>query len=199
MSYALYVTHPEVVLDAAQPPTRWHLSARGRERAATFARSAAMAPVRLLIASPETKTMETAHLLAAGGAEVVAGEDTYENVRTSTGVIPAPEFELLLDALYARPDESANGWETLRATETRIVAAVRDLCDRFAARAPLAFVGHGTVGTLLKCHLAARTPVRDEDQRRMADPGGGNVFAFSLPDMRLLSDWLPMENVEAPA
>lgn len=196
MSYALYVTHPEVILDPAEPATRWHLSERGRERAAAFAPSAAMQPISLLIASPEIKTMETAELLTAGEREIVVGAKTFENVRTSTGVVPATEFETLMDLLYAHPQDSAAGWETLAATEARIVSAVRAELEQYAGRCPIAFVGHGTVGTVLKCHLAGRKPTRDEDQRRMAAAGGGNVFAFSLPEMRLLTDWVAMEDFE---
>jgi len=196
MNYALYVTHPEVILDPAEPSTRWHLSDRGRERATAGGRSAAMQPIGLIIASPETKTMETAKLLAGSGKEIVVGEDTHENVRTSTGLVTALEFEALMDALYARPKESAAGWETLDGTTRRIVSAIDAALARHSDRAPIAFVGHGTVGTLLKCHLARRPPTRDEDQRRMAHPGGGNVFGFSLDDRRLLSDWVAMEDFD---
>ncbi len=201
MSYALYITHPEVILDPAEPPARWHLSERGRERAMAFGRSAAMQPIRLIIASPETKTMETAELLADSARQIVVGEGTHENVRTSSGAIPAVQFEALMDALYTRPDESAAGWETLAATEARIVAAIDAAIDRHAGREPLAFVGHGTVGTIFKSHLAGRRPTRDEDQRRMADPGGGNCFVFELEPRRLIRDWVPIEEfvgLEAP-
>jgi broad specificity phosphatase PhoE len=194
MSYALYITHPEVILEEGVLPTRWHLSPRGRERAAAFALSSAMRPIRLMIASAETKTMETAELLAAAGAEVLVGENFHENVRPVAGILPRERFDLLLDALYDHPHVSpGEGWETAAATAARIVAATGDAVKRYAGRGPLALVGHGTVGTLLKCHLADRPAVRSEDQRRMAHPGGGNVFAFSLPDMRLLTDWIAME------
>jgi broad specificity phosphatase PhoE len=193
MSYALYITHPEVILDPASPSTRWQLSPQGRARAEAFARSPALAPIRLLIASAETKTTQTAELLAAGGAALLVGENLHENDRSSTGVVPAERLEALLDALYADQELSPGGWESAAASRARIVHATTVAISRYGHRAPIAFVGHGTVGTLLKCHLAGRVAVRAEDQRRMAHPGGGNVFAFSLPDQRLLSDWLPME------
>jgi broad specificity phosphatase PhoE len=199
VSYALYVTHPEVILDASVPSTRWHLSPYGRERAATFAKSAAMQPIKLIISSAETKTMETAGLLAAAGAELVAGEHFHENDRSSTGVVPNAEFEGLLNALYAEPELSPRGWESAVVAAARVIAATMDAIARYGGRAPLAFVGHGTVGTLLKCHLAGRPATRDEDQRRMAHPGGGNVFAFSLSEIRLLSDWTAMEDFCGPS
>jgi len=49
------------------------------------------------------------------------------------------------------------------------------------------------VGTLLKCHLGNRAIARGEDQRRLGDPGGGNVFVVRLADRALLSDWLALE------
>jgi len=50
---------------------------------------------------------------------------------------------------------------------------------------------------LLKCHLGQRAIARGEDQRRLADPGGGNLFVFRLADRTLLSDWMPMERLSA--
>jgi hypothetical protein len=51
------------------------------------------------------------------------------------------------------------------------------------------------VGTLLKCHLGGRAIARSEDQRRIGDPGGGNVFVFRLADLALLTEWMPMERL----
>lgn len=198
MTYALYITHPEVILDGSAPSTRWHLSPRGRERAAAFAMSAAMRPIRLMIVSPETKTMEMAELLAAAGAERITGENFHENERPATGLLSPDQLEARMDALYAEPLVSAGGWETLAATTARIVTATRNATRQYADSAPLAFIGHGTVGTVLKCALAGRPATRHEDQRRKADQGGGNIFAFSLPEMNLLTDWAPMESFALP-
>jgi len=51
-------------------------------------------------------------------------------------------------------------------------------------------VGHGGVGTQLKCHIADRKIARTEDQ---PSNGGGNIFAFDLETKSLLCDWTPME------
>jgi hypothetical protein len=58
------------------------------------------------------------------------------------------------------------------------------------------FVGHGTVGTLLKCHFSRLPIARAEDQRKMAAPGGGNCFAFDLQTGQLLSDWQSFEDFD---
>lgn len=56
------------------------------------------------------------------------------------------------------------------------------------------FAGHGCVGTLLKCHIGGRAIARHEDQRVVAHPGGGNLFAFELAAKRLICEFTPMEN-----
>jgi len=58
---------------------------------------------------------------------------------------------------------------------------------------PILFAGHGAVGTLLKCALDGRPIARSEDQRRLGNPGGGNVLVICLADRALLADWTPME------
>ncbi len=56
---------------------------------------------------------------------------------------------------------------------------------------PIAFVGHGGVGTLLEMPAGAAPPIaRSADQK---GGGGGNLFAFRLADRALTCDWTPME------
>jgi broad specificity phosphatase PhoE len=194
MAYALYVTHPEVVIDPQVPTPRWGLSDTGRSRAEAFAARGLIPAGARIIASSERKAVETAEAIAAASAqsfESVAAFD--ENDRSSTGYLPPPVFEQYADKLFAFPADSVSGWETAHAAQTRIVAAVEQALRAHDPARPIVFVGHGCVGTLLKCHLAGRAIARAEDQRRMAHPGGGNVFAFSLPEMRLLSDWVSFE------
>ena len=65
MSYALYVTHPQVVQDPAVPVPRWGLSALGRERSERFAAHPLALACRRIVSSPETKALELADILAA--------------------------------------------------------------------------------------------------------------------------------------
>ncbi|MGO7624521.1 histidine phosphatase family protein, partial [Rhizobium ruizarguesonis] len=58
------------------------------------------------------------------------------------------------------------------------------------ATSPIAFVGHGGVGTLLKCHRAGSPITRDRDQ----PGGGGNLYAFGLAARGLTCDWTPIED-----
>lgn len=81
-------------------------------------------------------------------------------------------------------------------TQRRIVDAVTAVLDGHDPARPIAFTGHGAVGTLLKCHLGGRKISRDEDQRHVGDPGG-NVLVIRLADRALLGDWVPMEKLPA--
>lgn len=196
MGYALYVTHPQVVQDPTVPVPRWGLSAKGRERAERFANHKLALAARRIVSSTETKALELAQALAAAsGATIEAGDKFGENDRRSTGFVPPARFEQLADAFFARPDESVDGWERAADVQARIVAAFEAALAGHDAEAPVIFTGHGAVGTLLKCHLGNRTVARSEDQRRIADPGGGNVFVVRLSDRALLTDWIAMEQL----
>ena len=196
--YALYVTHPQVVKDPAVPVPRWGLSPEGAARARAFAGHPLLRGVSRIVSSDERKAVELAGILAeACGAPVAVDPGCGENDRSATGYVPPERFEDLADAFFAQPDRSTNGWETAAAAQARIVAAFELALLAHDADRPLLFAGHGAVGTLLKCHLGGRAIARAEDQRRVGDPGGGNVFAIRLADRRLLCDWTPMERLPA--
>ena len=195
--YALYVTHPQVAVDPAVPVPGWGLTELGRERAGRFARHPLVRGVTRIVSSPETKALQLAQLLSLGcGAPVESGENFGENDRSTTGFVPPARFELLADSFFAHPDESVEGWETARAAQRRIVGAFATALAGHDPARPVAFAGHGAVGTLLKCHLAGRPITRAEDQHG-AGPGGGNVFCIRLRDRALLTGWLAMETLPA--
>jgi broad specificity phosphatase PhoE len=196
--YALYITHPEVVIDPNAAMPRWGLSSLGRSRAERFANHPLVNDLTRLVSSTETKALELATILATRcKAPVDSGDKFDENDRRSTGFVPAARFEALLDALYAHPDESAGGWETARDTQRRVAGAFDDVLAGHDATRPIGFTGHGTVGTLLKCQLGGLTIARAEDQRRIGNPGGGNVFVVRLSDRKLMTDWISMEELPA--
>jgi broad specificity phosphatase PhoE len=194
--YGLYVTHPQVTIDPEVPVPQWQLSPQGRMRAERFARHPMALGLRRIVSSTETKARELADILGkVSRASVESGEKFGENDRSSTGFIAAERFETLANAFFARPGESIEGWETAEAAQARIVAAVAAALEHHDLKLPIGFTGHGAVGTLLKCHLGGRAIARSEDQRRIGDPGGGNVFVFRLADLALLTEWMPMERL----
>ncbi len=175
------------------PVPEWRLSALGRKRMAAFAARPVVQDLGHIIASAETKAVEAAGILAAAagrGFEIVA--ETHENDRSATGYLAGADFEAARLAFLGQPDVSYRGWERAEDAQARIVKAVQSVLALRRWKRPIAFVGHGAVGTLLKCHLKGVAIGADEDQ----PAGGGNIFCFSLSDGGLLCDWTPMERWE---
>jgi broad specificity phosphatase PhoE len=193
MTFGLYITHPQVRIDPDVPVPRWGLSEIGRQRTEAAARLPWTRMIGRIISSDETKAIETAEIFAAAAGlkiEVVGG--LHENDRSATGFLPPPEFEAAADWFFANPDESFNGWERAIDAQARIVSAVEAVLAGHDPAAPIAFVGHGGVGTLLKCHLRRTAVSRREDQAG----GGGNLFRFTLADRAVSCDWTPIETWE---
>lgn len=194
MGRALYITHPQVVIDPAVPTPRWGLSDRGRERAQAFAARNILSANAAIFSSTEAKAMELAEIVADPiGVPVTFDEAMGENDRSATGYMEPQRFEATADRFFAHPDESIEGWERASDAQARIVAAVRRALATVPDGVLAVFCGHGAVGTLLKCHCGGHSIARDEDQRRMADPGGGNAFVFDLAVPALICDWVAME------
>ncbi len=190
MTFALYITHPQVRIEPDVPVPRWGLSDVGRLRTEQAAGSAWAKALVRIVASGEVKALETAGILAAAsGAAVEIAEDTHENDRSATGFLPPPEFEKAADWFFAHPSESFHGWERAVDAQARIISAVNRILAAHDPRVPIAFIGHGGVGTLLKCHLAGGPIARNRDQ----PGGGGNLFCFSLADRTISCDWMPIE------
>ena len=156
------------------PVPRWGLSDTGRARMRAFACDAAS-----VWCSAERKAVEAASFLGSPRVLPALGE----NDRSATGYLPPDVFEATADRFFAEPDTSVDGWETARAAQARIVAAVEDV---LAAAPPgdVAIVSHGGVGTLLLCALSGSPITRELDQ-----PGQGHWFAFERASRRVLHGW----------
>ena len=188
---AVYLTHPQVAIDPAIPVPEWSLTETGRRRIVTLAGQPWVAGIGRIVSSAERKAVETAEILAAtAGCTVEIVEEMGENDRSATGFLAPPDFEAAADRFFAEPETSFRGWERAIDAQARIVAAVDRTLETHDLSVPVLFVGHGGVGTLLKCHLGKKTIARTEDQ---GPGGGGMVFGFSLVDGHLLCDWTPIE------
>lgn len=173
----IYLTHPQVEIDPAVPVPDWGLSEAGFRRARAGAVLPAFAGVRHVVSSAERKARQTAEIFAGHlSLAVVVDVAMHENDRSATGFLPPPEFEAVADRFFASPDESVRGWERARDAMTRIVGRVRAHLDRVPIGETVLFVGHGGVGTLLKCHVGGYEIDRRHDQ----PPGGGGCF-FMFP------------------
>jgi broad specificity phosphatase PhoE len=195
MALTLYITHPEVVIDPAVPTPRWGLNAIGRRRAEAFAARKILPEDTVFFASSEQKALDLAAILASpANGKIHPRSEFDENDRSSTGFLAGEAFEEAVVALFGQPEASYRGWERAIDAQARIVRAVQQVFEEVPATTPLVFCGHGCVGTLLKCHLADR-PIRlEEDQRRMAAPGGGNVLVIDRERWGLVADWMAMED-----
>lgn len=193
---ALYLTHPQVRIDAAVPVPLWGLSAEGRARAEAFVARGVVPVGTIVFSSREAKALELAELVAAAaGTPVLSDHDMGENDRSSTGFLPPALFEAHADRFFAHPQQSADGWERAIDAQARIVSAVRTALASVPPGNPVIFCGHGAVGTLLKCRVGNRRISREEDQSRIGAHGGGNGFLFDLAAKQLLTDWTPMEEI----
>jgi broad specificity phosphatase PhoE len=188
--YGLYITHPQVKIDPSVPVPKWVLSETGEARVRTAARSKWAKQLRRVVSSDEIKAIQTAEILAAAAEVTIEiGHGMHENDRSATGFLPPAEFDKAADWFFAHPEESFRGWERAIDAQARIVSAVETILDDHDPTVPIAFVGHGGVGTLLKCHLTGDPISRSKDQ-----PGGGNLYWFSLAERRLSCDWTPIED-----
>lgn len=192
---ALYVTHPQVQIDANVPVPLWGLNSEGRRRAEAFAARSVVPAGSMIFSSRETKAMQLADILAeAAGSLVLTDHLMGENDRSATGFLPPNLFEDMADRFFTEPHVSAEGWERAMDAQARIVATVSTAMASVPSGTPAIFCGHGAVGTLLKCHVAGRAIARSEDQSRHAHRGGGNCFTFDLEQMKLGCDWTTMED-----
>jgi broad specificity phosphatase PhoE len=190
VTYALYITHPQVKIDPEIEVPLWGLSEIGRKRTEEAVALGWPKEIGRFISSEETKAIETTEILAeAAGISIEIADDMHENDRSATGFLPPSEFEKAADWFFANPNDSFKGWERAADAQIRIVAAVEKILADHDSTVPIAFIGHGGVGTLLKCHLSGMPISRDRDQ----PGGGGNLFRFTLADRRISCDWTPIE------
>jgi broad specificity phosphatase PhoE len=190
MTFGLYITHPQVRIDPDVPVPRWGLSEIGRRRTEQAAGLTWAKSLGRIVSSDETKAIETAEILArACGVRIEVVEDMHENDRSATGFLAPPDFEAAADWFFAHPNESFKGWERAADAQARILSAVDTVLAEHDPAVPIAFVGHGGVGTLLKCRLLGKPISRDGDQ----PGGGGNLFRFTLADRAVSCDWTPIE------
>lgn len=187
MTTLRYITHPNVVQDPEVPVPRWGLSELGRQRAGAMARQPWAATVGRVVSSPETKAREAAEVLAGAlGLDVEVRHGTGEIDRSSTGFLPADEHDANAAAFFARPEESARGWERALDAQRRIQRELEDLL--VPAGIDVAVVGHGAVGTLWYCHLTGQ-PI----DRRLDQPGQGHYFSVDLDTGDVLHHWRPID------
>ena len=186
----IYLTHPQVEIDPARPMPLWRLSSEGRARVESLLERPWLRSVKRILSSDETKAVEAAAIIGSHlGVAIEIDPQTGENDRSSTGFLEPPAFEAAAERFFAEPETSWNGWERAVDAADRIEHAVRRALSDHGRPGPVLLVGHGGVGTLLKCRIAGIPIARGGDQ----PPGGGNILAFDIAAGKVLCDWTSME------
>lgn len=195
MSRLIFLTHPEVVIDPQVPVPAWPLSATGRWRMSQFVERLRAWDLSAVYSSDERKALDGGEIVAdALGVPHRVDPELGENDRSSTGYVPPPRFWEIVDAFFAAPDESVLGWETARAAQARIVAAVRRADAAEPPDRDLLVVSHGGVGRLL---AAALMNVSIGDELKPAHPGGGCWLEIDRPGLKIIGDWQAIEDPPA--
>jgi broad specificity phosphatase PhoE len=191
MPVIYFITHPDVVIDAAVPVCDWPLSARGRQRMRAALDQPWVAGLRTVWCSTERKARDGAAILA-GHCRLPVNElaELGENDRSATGYLPRAEFEAVADLFFAQPQHSIRGWERAADAQRRIVGAMETVIADTAWAGDVAVVAHGGIGTLLLCHLRGEAIGRRHDQPAN---NGGNYFAIDAETRRLLHGWQPID------
>jgi len=188
MALVHFITHPDVVIDAAVPVPDWPLSERGRARMRAALTAPWVAGIGAVHASTERKAIDGAEILAG---HLVLGFATHaalgENDRSATGFLPRAEFEATADLFFAHPTASIRGWERAIDAQARIVAAVDRLLTLPRPAGDVAIVAHGGVGALLLCALLGESISRARDQPPTA--AGGFRFAFEVTTRTVRQGW----------
>ena len=183
----IFLTHAQGAMDPEVPVPDWPLNTEGHARHAAFAQSDTPVGVTALYSSTERKARDGAAPLAdALNLTPRALETLGENDRSSTGFMPPSEFEPMADAFFANPDTQVRGWESARAAQARIVAAVGTLAALDGTAGDILIVAHGAVGALMRCHLKRIEITRGEDQ----SAGGGFYFTTNTTLSQPPSDWI---------
>ena len=111
MSSIIFITHPEVAIDPAQPIPEWPLSEIGRGRMIRFCEILADRPVMAPVFEPRTqgdgRGLDRAD---AFGLPFRTEANLGENDRELTGYIAPPEFWDVVAEFFAHPTRSVRGW-----------------------------------------------------------------------------------------
>lgn len=186
-----FLSHPNVEVRPDIPVPDWPLSAIGHSRMRACLHLPWIGGLTAIFSSTERKATDSAqHLGDHLALPVQQIAELGENDRSSTGYLPADEFESVADRFFAEPHESVRGWERAVDAQARIVSAAIEAAETSRDSTAVAIVSHGAVGTLLYCYFTGQTICRQHDQPQN---GGGNYFSYSMSPPRAHGSWAPID------
>ena len=139
--------HPRV---EGGDPSRWTLSAEGREAALTLSQEPVWEAVELIFTSPEPKADETARTVAEARSIPV---EIRENLREIRRPFEAEDYDDKVRAFLK--GEGPSGWETREEGEARLQRAMHEISR---GDTDVGLVSHGLLLTLLLARIAAAEP-----------------------------------------
>jgi broad specificity phosphatase PhoE len=176
------VRHSLPKMIAGLPASQWRLSEEGRRRCGVLAERLAIYDLSIVIASEESKAIETGQILAellGLPFEIAPGLQEHER-----GVVldlgSREEFQAQVARLFEHPAELVFGYETADQAYNRFAAAVARVLE-LHPDSNLAIVSHGTVMTLFLARANGFEPV--PFWKRLGLPA---FCVLSLPDYHLL-------------
>ena len=151
----LLAKHSQPAVDPSTSPSAWTLSTAGRRRALALAASLRHHNPTRIVASPETKAIETAEIVGASlHLEVEVLDGVREHDRPLLAFATSRDaFESAIEASFARPEEVIYGGESIETASRRLHAAIGSVLASPRGGTPLV-VTHGTV---LAAYVAAIT------------------------------------------
>ncbi len=189
MTKLIYITHPATQIDPKVPVANWHVSDEGRRQLMRLVEKPFWKEVDTIYSSQEPKALRTAEEINTRIPHLefpimFGNEDLGEIDRSSTGVLSKEEHEKAIEEFYLHPDESYKGWETAEHATKRTVDVVSNIMADNIGKT-VAIIGHGSVGTLLICHLKGIAPTIKEDPRKQ-----GCIVEIDWDKKTVLSKWI---------
>ena len=182
MSELVLVRHSKPEVDPTQPAQEWKLGETGLRRAKLLAgRLKTFAP-NVIWSSKETKSIETAGVVASAFQVPVRVTDGLEeHHRIGTPYFPTQlEFEGAIERFFTRPDQLMLGTETAEQALKRFTSAIN---QAIALGDPhTVVVTHGTVMTLYVANKCGVSPM--EFWKRLGLP---SFVVIQLPKIKIHS------------
>jgi broad specificity phosphatase PhoE len=147
MTNLLLVRHSEPAWGPENPPSKWELTERGRERCRLLGEYLRQRGVGEIFASSEIKAIETAKIAAeiAGVSSVVSDTELREHDRDATRkILSSADRRSLVIECMRKPDELIYGSVTVGEARDRFGGAVNRLMETVDSET-VAMVAHGTV------------------------------------------------------
>jgi broad specificity phosphatase PhoE len=189
------ITHPEVIIDPDIPVPQWPLSARGRARMELMLHQPWVPGIQGVYCSTERKALDGARILARFlGLPCHQVADLREIDRSATGYLPSDEHRATAEQLFAHPDLSVRGWETARAAQARMVAAIGAIVGGVSERGDTAIVTHGGVAALYLCYLKG---IKIDKGQEAPHPGGGCYYCFRQKPLSLVHGWKTIDGLRS--